>query len=490
MTKSGKKAGSKVSLKSFYEQVPGNVPAEECLPSKPVRREYGFNVGAKIAQPRQGPQPIQHNLFYGHSDVFNPAGTLADPQNLGLRPQHTCLPPSLANQNSHKNHQHIPTSSPPRLNFHHRSSGLAPGAVGYGTSFPDNGVTLSGGGILYPNCPQGQQHAVAGYHAPPQPWAPHLQQQQLYGHHSAQQNDKRDMLQLHGPVRAQSMPGLQITAAAPPPPPPKQHSTSQANLPLAQDPAEAPVSTHWAEQAAQGAVEQLSISKSSLVELKPDPKAEPALVKPSNPDQRPMLKIQPRSKPVEIVKVSPVALPAGNPEAAVPNNSPPAASPKPVTPGGKERPKLNLKPRSKPAGGPANPLVTAEERKSSVFGSALPREVVLNKRGESVSQESPLQPSKSAGDSGWHTVHHHRKTHHAPKPHSGNGPVRRISSSPVDDPFFCDYSPPNHSLSAVISSFEAKGPAGGFSGGPCSLQMEDEFPFMKRSLPTRTDGFF
>ena len=432
---------------------------------------------------------MQRNVFNGPTGTFDPSGALDDFQHLALRPQHTFAPPSLANTAHPQKQFSQPSASPPKPSFPHHSAGFAPGAVGYGTSFPDGGVARGGAAIPYPNIghyPQGSTPVNAGQNAPAQPWAPHLQQQQLQHNlsNSAGQIPRRDMLQLHVPVRAQSMPGIPV-AAQPSPPPPKQHSMSQTQLSQAQKPSETPSGTQWAEhQAAQACKEQLAMSNSCLVELKSDAKAKPAMVKPSDPGQRPVLKIQPRSKPLEM------ETPTDKPEPAAPHQAM-AAPAKPSTGGVKERPKLNLKPRSKPTG-TADPALAPQERKSSVFGSALPREVVLNNRGESVPQE-PSVPKATQGDSVWHTVHK-KKGHHGPNKtlhgHNGRGPVRRASSSPEDDPFFCDYSPPNHSLSQLISSFDSSGNGGGFSGGPCSLQVEDEFPFMKRSLPTRTDEFF
>lgn len=375
------------------------------------------------------------------------------------------------------------------------ASGLAPGAVGYGTSFPQAAKETA---IPYPEIGYypSSHPTWSGAHGAQQ-WGPGMG---LPGQEVPvqQQQPQTNMVHLQGPVRPHSMPGLPMLVPSSDPEA-AHHSMLQPQL-------QSPSSNHWAIQSEQAAKAQLARSKSSLVGS-PEPELQvsqqpplpeedvqppPALVPSSAPDQRPVLKIQPRTKPA-----TEVAMPLSKPVGIVPKEvhdalkelvvGDPTA---PSSPPKMERPRLKLKPRSKPVEEPE--IAPPEERKASVFGNALPREVVLNKRGESANPVVATG-SRQAGSS-WQKVLHKKGGSGSPPKHYGkvSGPApRRYSATPMDDPFFGDYLPPSRTLSATISSLELRPPACGSVPvhHSCGLDQVSS-PFMKRALPTRNDDFF
>ena len=476
-----------------------------------------------------------------------------EPQNIPLRPQlgpsSLLAPPPPTPQQQHPHHHH---QSPPDPSAHVVSlqidcypelqpppgavlSGLSPGSLGYLNSFPsaaagafDNNDSPSRRNghppsqqqpSLQPSLQYQQSRGLPGAPVPPRQWATEVlvQKQQNQQRLVAAPRQLQMQMQMHHPQQQQQQ---QQPPSAAAPRAPSHHMSKSSSGP-------------WAEEAAQIAKAQLANSTSGLVEEK---KPQPALVKPSDPGQRPVLKIQPRTRPVEIPSAPP-ATPTASAAAAPPppqgaySKSPPSSSsskslsssqsshssseaPEPPAtkpPGAAARPKLNLKPRSKPleedpaSGGPGG-------RRSSPFGGALPREVILNKRGEPVRpgddpfDAPPASVSSVKGtaarpdsQSGWHTVHHRKSGGGGAPPSAAGGGAVGGGGALSDDPFFGDYAPPGRSLSALVRSFEQQPqnglggfrPLGGAFSTPSNCSTEaDANPFTKRGLPMRSDDYF
>eukprot|EP00951_Prasinocladus_malaysianus_P044139 scaffold563181_cov49-Prasinocladus_malaysianus.AAC.1 len=195
----------------------------------------------------------------------------------------------------------------------------------------------------------------------------------------------------------------------------------------------------------------------------------PAFIKPAASEGRPVLNLKPRTLPLQGASVDPVA--------EMPTSDEPS----------RERPKLNLKPRSKPTQ-PAAPAPPAE-RKPSVFGDALPREMVLTNRGEpdrSANLERTISAPVAAKprNEGWQSVQGNRKK--AASFRSGDQRRSSINAPPRmnDDPFFSDYVPPGRSFSAFVGDYDTMEPIRDVS------HAEDTTVMSKRALPIRCDDFF
>uniref|UniRef100_A0A061R608 Uncharacterized protein n=2 Tax=Tetraselmis sp. GSL018 TaxID=582737 RepID=A0A061R608_9CHLO len=440
MTRNARKAGNKVSLKDFHETVPGAIPLESCLPSKPTRGGFrnaddqfenkgSLNGGSENLKNGLRPETFYSGKPYGKGQLSSFPGNQKPKQ---------FVPDSLHNWS---------------FSHHHPTSGLAPGAAGYSCSFPESGL---------PRAPDDKHnpHGQAGN--APQQWRP----SNVHPGGAAAGQPASGMVQLHGPARSSA---LQRHAADEDDDTTGQQISAEHGLENG--------SKQWAEQTEEVAKAQLAMSKSSLVDPAPCPypKGEPAVVKPNNPNERPVLKLLPRTKSCEE-------------GAAVPPDGEqlqqPLAARHGATAG--ERPRLNLKPRSKPVSEPA--LADEKDRKPSLFGNALPRELVLDKRGSSNPTKAPAPPPKEKPDGGWHMVHHKKGHGHSTSPQDRDGHPFRLGTSPVDDPFFGDS---RRSFSGILGGVDPVRRGfgnGGFSGGLCALQVE-ESPLMKRGLPTRSDDF-